>query len=57
MGKRGPKPQFNNVACPNKDCELYGLTNQGNVVGNGTSISRGEKNPKIHLPPLRQSIQ
>lgn len=22
--------------------------------GNGTSISRGEKNQKIHLPPLRQ---
>lgn len=33
MGKRGPKPQFTDVACPNKDCKLYGLTGQGNVVG------------------------
>jgi transposase-like protein len=46
MGKRGPKPQFIDVACPNKDCELYGLTDQGNIVGNGTSISRGEKTRK-----------
>jgi transposase-like protein len=43
MGKRGPKQQFNDVACPNKDCKLYGLTGQGNVIGNGTYISRGEK--------------
>ena len=43
LWKRGPKPQFINVACPNKDCELHGLTGQGNVVGNGTYISRGEK--------------
>src|SRR5665647_2455305 len=43
MGKRGPKPQFNDIACLNKDCELYGLTDKGNVIGNGTSVSRGEK--------------
>ena len=43
MGKRGPKTQITNVACPNKDCELYGITGQGNVVGNGTYISRGKK--------------
>jgi transposase-like protein len=43
MGKRGPKPQFFDVVCPNKDCKLYGLTDQGNVTGNGTYISRGEK--------------
>jgi len=46
MGKRGPKPQFTDVACPNKDCEFYGLTDHGNIVGNGTSISRGEKTRK-----------
>lgn len=46
MGKRGPKPQFIDIVCPNKDCELYGLADQGNVVGNGTSISRGEKTRK-----------
>jgi len=43
MGKRGPKQQFTDVSCPNKDCHLYGLTGQGNVVGNGTYTSRGEK--------------
>lgn len=43
MGKRGPKTQFTDVACPNKGCKLYGLTGQGNVTGNGTYISRGEK--------------
>ena len=25
MGKRGPKPQFIDVACPNEQCSLYGL--------------------------------
>ena len=43
MGKRGPKPQFIDVACPNEECDLYGQTGQENVVGNGTYISRGEK--------------
>jgi hypothetical protein len=47
MGKRGPKSQFTDVACPNKDCKLYGLIGQGNVVGNGTYISRGEKTRDI----------
>jgi transposase-like protein len=46
MGKRGTKPQFIDVVCPNKDCELYCLADQGNVVGNGTSISRREKSRK-----------
>ncbi|VVB64429.1 Uncharacterised protein [uncultured archaeon] len=35
-GKRGPKPKFSDVACPNEECEHYGLTDQGNVVGNVT---------------------
>ena len=43
MGKRGPKPQFTDVACPNTLCEFYGLKGKDNVVGNGTSMSRGEK--------------
>lgn len=36
LGKRGPKPKFSDVACPNEECEHYGITDQGNVVGNGT---------------------
>jgi hypothetical protein len=31
MGKRGPKPSFINVACPNKDCKDYGKIEKGNV--------------------------
>jgi transposase-like protein len=42
-GKRGLKPQFTDVACPNDLCEFYGFKSKGNVVGNGTSMSRGEK--------------
>ena len=36
MGKRGPRPKFSDIACPNEKCERYGITDQGNVVGNGT---------------------
>jgi transposase-like protein len=46
MRKRCHKPQFNDVACPNKDCELCDLIDQGNVVVNGTSISHGDKTRK-----------
>jgi transposase-like protein len=46
MGKRGPKPQFIDVACPNEQCSLYGLKGQGNIIGNGTYESRGEKTRK-----------
>ncbi|HHD16936.1 MAG: hypothetical protein DRN37_06465 [Thermoplasmata archaeon] len=35
MGLRGPKSKFNDVTCPNEDCGLFGVTNQGNIVGNG----------------------
>jgi len=36
MGKRGPKPKFAHVACPNKECKFHGIPGQGNIVGNGT---------------------
>ena len=36
MGKRGPKPSFVDVPCPNKGCEDYGKIENENVVGNGT---------------------
>lgn len=36
MGKRGSKPKFTDVSCPDKDCKLYGLTGKENIVGNGT---------------------
>jgi transposase-like protein len=36
MGKRGPKPSFVDVPCPNVDCKDYGKIGNDNVVGNGT---------------------
>ncbi|MCJ7445613.1 MAG: IS1 family transposase, partial [Methanotrichaceae archaeon] len=36
MGKRGPKPKFVDVACPNDRCNLFGIKCQGNIIGNGT---------------------
>jgi transposase-like protein len=36
MGKRGAKPKFTDVHCPNQDCKFYGIPGKGNVVGNGT---------------------
>ena len=36
MGRRGPKPGFDDVACPNEDCDLYGIAGKENVIGNDT---------------------
>jgi len=47
MGKEVQK-HIIDVACPNKNCKLCGLTDQGNVTGNGTYISRGEKTRRYH---------
>jgi transposase-like protein len=40
MGKRGPKSQFDSISCPNKNCIDYGISGKGNVVGNGTYITK-----------------
>jgi len=36
MGKRGRKPSFVDVPCPNENCKLYGIPGRGNVVSNET---------------------
>ena len=36
MGKRGPKPKFVDVACPNDKRNQFGVKGQGNIIGNGT---------------------
>lgn len=36
MGKRGAKPQFTDVHCPNHDCKFYGISGEKNIIGNGT---------------------
>jgi len=45
MARRGPKPKFIDVPCPNEDCTLYGVTGKGNVIGNGTYMT---KSGKVH---------
>jgi hypothetical protein len=36
MGKRGAKPNFTDVSCPNQDCKFYGISGKGNIIGNST---------------------
>ena len=36
MGKRGAKPKFTDISCPNKECNFYGISGNGNIIGNGT---------------------
>jgi transposase-like protein len=36
MGKRGPKPRFLDVACPNEECPQFGIAGNGNVTVCGT---------------------
>jgi hypothetical protein len=47
MARRGPKPKFIDVPCPNEDCTLYGVTGEGNVIGNGTYITQSGKVQKF----------
>ena len=41
MEKRGAKPYFTDVSCPNKDCKFYGISGKGNIIGNGTYQGNG----------------
>ena len=43
MGKRGAKPKFTDVYCPNQDCKFYGIFGKGNVIGNGTYQIKNRK--------------
>ena len=43
MGKRGAKPKFTDVYCPNQDCKCYGIFGKGNVIGNGTYQIKNRK--------------
>jgi transposase-like protein len=45
MGKRGPKPKFTGVSCPNKNCKLHGISGKKNIIGNGTYQI---KNKRVH---------
>ena len=43
MGKRGPKPRFNDVACPNELCNSFGISGKGNITANGTYMTNSGK--------------
>lgn len=43
MGKRGPKPRFLDVACPNEQCTLFGIAGKGNVTCYGTYTTQSGK--------------
>lgn len=43
MGKRGPKPRFLDVACPNEQCTLFGIAGKGNVACYGTYMTKSGK--------------
>jgi len=43
MYRRGRKPGFNEIACPNRTCPQYGIKGQGNVTGNGTYDTKNGK--------------
>jgi hypothetical protein len=49
MGKRGPKPQFTDVVCPNKDCKSTVLLVKA-MLFEMVLTSAMEKNKKISLP-------
>jgi len=43
MGKRGPKPRFLDLACPNDHCNLFGIAGKFNVTVYGTyTINSGK---------------
>ena len=55
MGRRGPKPRFNDVACPNENCDLYEVAGKGNMIGNGTynmKSNKGQCNEFRRVPAL-----
>jgi transposase-like protein len=43
LGKRGPKPRFLDVACPNEQCTLFGIAGKGNVTCYGTYMTKSGK--------------
>ncbi len=47
--RRGPKPKFRDVACPNRRCRLVGKQGQGTVVSNGTYRTRSTGKARLFL--------
>jgi transposase-like protein len=47
--RRGPKPKYLDVACPNPKCKRYGQKGFGNVVSNGTYRTRSTGKARLFL--------
>jgi transposase-like protein len=47
--KRGPKPRFLDIACPNPECKLFALTGHENVISNGTYRTRSTGKARLFL--------
>jgi transposase-like protein len=47
--KRGPKPKYLDVTCPNPKCKQFGQKGFGNVVSNGTYRTRSTGKARLFL--------
>jgi transposase-like protein len=47
--KRGPKPKYLDIACPNPKCKHFGKKGLGNVVSNGTYRTRSTGKARLFL--------
>ena len=47
--KRGPKPKYLDITCPNPKCKQYGKKGLGNVVSNGTYRTRSTGKARLFL--------
>ncbi len=47
--KRGPKPRYLDVACPNTKCKHFGKKGVGNVVSNGTYRTKSTGKARLLL--------
>jgi transposase-like protein len=47
--KRGPKPKYVDITCPNSKCKQHGKKGFGNVVSNGTYRTRSTGKARLFL--------
>jgi transposase-like protein len=47
--KRGPKPKYLDITCPNPKCRQYGKKGLGNVVSNGTYRTKSTGKARLFL--------
>ena len=47
--KRGPKPKYLDITCPNPECKQYGKKGLGNVVSNGTYRTQSTGKARLFL--------